>query len=150
MYENYSMIARIGGLMPASVADQYEVDNLISAADDIRSNAYGLIFGEKTPATVTAYKAETIDKHMANLERILGDKQWFAGSSCTIADCTVFDVCNNYTFNLLPGTIDAYPKLKAFMARFAARPKIQAYMATDQFTKLRGFSLPAELQNAYK
>jgi glutathione S-transferase len=36
---------------------------------------------------------------------------------------------------MIPGCLDPYPKLTAFMANFEALPKIKAYMASDKFMK---------------
>jgi glutathione S-transferase len=132
------VVARKGGLMPTDPELQYEVDNLIAACDDMRSPAYSIIFGAKEPEHVATFKA-ALTKHMSNFERLLGNKDWFVGDSCTVADVDVFDVCNNFSFNLLPSMKADFPKLSAFMTRFAERPNIKSYLASEKFTKLMAF-----------
>ena len=36
---------------------------------------------------------------------------------------------------MIPGVLDPYPKLKAFVDAFEALPKIKAYMASAKFMK---------------
>jgi len=135
--------ARKGGLMPADEGQQYEVDNIIAHADDFRAEAYkviwGTLLGKPDPAVNGNFKDVILAKHFKNFERILGDRDFFIGGSCTVADIVVFDLVNNYSFNLFPATKAQFPKLAAFLERMQARPKIAAYMATEKYQNLQPF-----------
>ena len=129
--------ARKGGLMPADEQLQYEVDNIIAAVDDLRTHAYKVIFG---PAEALApFKEKIAPTHLANFERLLGDREFFVGDGITVADLTAFDVFNNFSLNLLPSFKGKYPKIDAFVDRIKARPNIAAYMASEKFTSLMPF-----------
>jgi len=135
--------ARKGGLMPKDEEEQYEVDNIIAHVEDFRTEAYKPIFpvlmGKPDADAIANFRDTIIPKHFANLERLLGDRDFFVGSSCTVADIAVFDVVNNFSFNLLPSTKAGFPKLAAFQARMEARPKMAAYMASENYQKLMAF-----------
>jgi glutathione S-transferase len=131
-------VGRKAGTYPSDPELAYQVDNLLAAADDFRKAAYGLIFGDSSAEAVASFKDNAIAAHMGNFERILGDNDWFAGDF-SIADITVFDCCNNYSFNIVPSSKGSHPKLSAFMDRCAARPNMKAYMASEQFASLRPF-----------
>ena len=50
-------------------------------------------------------RSKVIPAHAGNLERLLGDSEFFVGDCCTVADLTVFDILNNFSFNLCASTI---------------------------------------------
>jgi glutathione S-transferase len=59
------------------------------------------------------------------------NKSFFVGTSMTLADVSMFHTL--HLFNEIDGKcLDKYPKLKAFHARFAARPQIVAYFNSDR------------------
>jgi len=68
-----------------------------------------------------------------------GDNDFFVGDSVTVADMTVFDVLNNFSFNLFPSVKANFAKLSAFYDRIAALPAISAYMASEKYTCLMAF-----------
>ena len=74
--------------------------------------------------------------HLKNFERLLGDNDWFVGKKTSVADMAVYDVLSSQCLNLIPGCLDAFPKLKAFVERVDALPSIAAYKASDAFKKL--------------
>jgi hypothetical protein len=59
---------------------------------------------------------------------------------CTqVADLGVFDILTNFSFNMLPSVKASFPKLVAFAARMAARPKMAAYLESPKYTALFAF-----------
>ena len=52
----------------------------------------------------------------------------------TVADFPMYELLDQHRL-MIPGVLDAYPKLKAFMGAFEALPKIKEYMASDKFMK---------------
>jgi glutathione S-transferase P len=53
----------------------------------------------------------------------------------SFVDYTVFDLLDNLLV-LTPTALDTFPKLKAFHGRLAARPKLAAFRATDEFKNM--------------
>lgn len=147
VYTQSSAVLRVagrkGGLMPVDEYQQYQVDNVIAAVEDYRSEGYKVIFpalmGNPDTEANLVFKTETLPRHFGNLERLLGDNDFFVGDAPTIADMTTFDVLNNFGFNIFPSTKESFPKLLAFYDRIAARPNIAAYMASEKYTALMAF-----------
>merc|ERR1711957_836677 len=135
--------ARKGSLYPADEETAYAVDNMIAAVDDFRTAAYKPIFpalmGAPDAASIADFKDNCIPLHFGNFERILGDKDYFCGDSVTVADMTMFDVLNNFSFNLFPSVKANFEKLSAFYDRIAALPNVSAYMASEKYTALMAF-----------
>jgi len=136
-------VARKGGLMPADAELQYEVDNIIAAVDDYRTEAYKAIFGVLMGAPDVAQKVETLKdtlpKHFKNFERLLGDHDYFVGDQLSVADLTAYDILTNFSFNLFPSLKAEFATLAAFADRIAAVPEIAAYIASEKFTSLMAF-----------
>eukprot|EP00320_Phaeocystis_rex_P009971 CAMPEP_0119096664 /NCGR_PEP_ID=MMETSP1178-20130426/173514_1 /TAXON_ID=33656 /ORGANISM="unid sp, Strain CCMP2000" /LENGTH=205 /DNA_ID=CAMNT_0007080559 /DNA_START=35 /DNA_END=652 /DNA_ORIENTATION=+ len=131
-------VARRGGLYPTEEHAAYLVDNLIAAADDLRTASYKQIFNG-TPETNADYAAKTLPKHLDNFARLLGESEFFVGGACTVADLTAYDVFVNFGFNLVPGLDAKYPTLAAFVERVGALEKIAAYRTSDSFKALAAF-----------
>ena len=133
-------VARKFGMYPADLLAAYEVDNLIAAADDLRSANYKPMKmfrgGEKE---LKAY-LEGLPKHVENLARLLGSRDYFAAVGFTVADLTIYDALD-VTERQVPGTLAKYPTLKAFHVRVEARPNIAKWIASEERGKL--FAFPA-------
>ena len=56
-----------------------------------------------------------------------------------MADLGVFDILTNFSFNMLPSVKASFPKLVAFAARVAARPKMAAYLESPKYSALFAF-----------
>ena len=50
----------------------------------------------------------------------------------SIADYVMYDVLDLHEI-LAPGCLDAFPSLKGYYDRIAARPNLAAYFATDEY-----------------
>lgn len=135
--------ARLGGLMPTDAELQYQVDNIIAAVDDYRTEAYKPIFpvlmGTPDAKSIAHLKDNALPKHFQNLERLLGGNDYFVANQLSVADLTVFDILKNFSFNMFPSLKPQFPKLAAFADRVAAVPKIAAYLASEKYTVLMAF-----------
>jgi len=131
--------ARKYGLYPAGLRDAYLVDNLLAAAEDLRSENYRPMAimggGEKEKAQ---YKESVLPVHLSNFARLLGDNPFFCGTRTTCADIAVWEALSTVSC-LLPGALDAYPSLKGFVDRVEQRPNVAKYLASEQFQKLWAF-----------
>ena len=64
----------------------------------------------------------------------------FSSAFCPqVSDLGVFDILTNFSFNMLPSVKASFPKLVAFAARVAARPKMAAYLESPKYTALFAF-----------
>jgi glutathione S-transferase len=83
---------------------------------------------ESTRQSVKARLAE----HFAELNALLGQRDFLAGEY-SVADAYAYTILNWTNFLGLPLT--AYPQLRAYMARVAARPAVRAALAAEGLLK---------------
>jgi glutathione S-transferase len=131
------LVCARGGL--AARGGAYEVDNVIAHVEDLRSICYKpikLLGG-------TMEKDEFLklsEKHLKNLERLLGDKSNFVNSRMTAADICVYDLLDTMVETQVPGHLASnFPKLAAFRERMGQVKEIAAYHETEQHKKLWAF-----------
>jgi glutathione S-transferase len=74
-----------------------------------------------------------IERRFNALEKLLEGKQFIAGDTFTVADAYLFTVMN-WT-NIHKIDLAKWPNIKAFMARIAARPKVQDAMKAEGLIK---------------
>ena len=77
--------------------------------------------------------------HGGNIERQLGESEYFVSGKLSVADIAVYDVLTTKCRNLVPNSLEAFPKLDAFVKRIEGLEKIAAYRASEQFTKIMAF-----------
>jgi len=132
--------ARRGGLMPTDVEEVYQVDKLIADVADLRAASYKAIaMMGATPAAQAHYVHTVLPQHVGNLERQLGDNEYFVGGQLSVADTAIYDVLTTKCRNLVPDYLSAYPKLEAFVQRIEGLETIAEYRKSDAFTKLMAF-----------
>eukprot|EP00735_Rhodelphis_limneticus_P015043 TRINITY_DN9186_c0_g1::TRINITY_DN9186_c0_g1_i1::g.12526::m.12526 TRINITY_DN9186_c0_g1::TRINITY_DN9186_c0_g1_i1::g.12526 ORF type:complete len:256 (+),score=32.77,sp/P46427/GSTP_ONCVO/29.13/1e-19,GST_C/PF00043.20/1.5e-08,GST_C/PF00043.20/3.1e+03,GST_N/PF02798.15/3.2e-05,GST_C_3/PF14497.1/0.00011,GST_N_3/PF13417.1/0.0024,GST_C_2/PF13410.1/0.025,GST_C_2/PF13410.1/4.4e+03,GST_N_2/PF13409.1/0.12,Ketoacyl-synt_C/PF02801.17/0.095 TRINITY_DN9186_c0_g1_i1:94-768(+) len=137
MVQSPSILRNIGrtfDLYPSNVYDQYKVDTVIDALEDLiiltgRSNPkWGA--GEKE---VNNYIENVAPRWLGNFEKFISkcEGDYVLGSFFSVGDIALFnasDILEEY----IPSSLDKYPHLKAHHDRVAARPKIAAYLASDK------------------
>ena len=89
-----------------------------------------------TKQSLICAHSQVLPKHLANFAQLLGEKTFFVGAEYTIADITCYDAVFHYGENLFPGSLNAVPKLNAWMRRIHELPNTRAYRASAQFVKL--------------
>lgn len=133
-------VARKYGLYSSDVEAAFKIDNLLCAAEDLRSLNYKpLKLLGATADDVKAYK-EKLPSHLKNFERLLGSKDYFADDKFSIADISIYEAFNTASLQI-PNVLDSYPCLKSFQARVSARPNISKWVNSDKRAKL--FAAPA-------
>merc|ERR1712228_430586 len=132
--------ARKAGLMPTDDEEVYQVDNMIAHVADSAQAAFKAIpmFGAKQDA-VDNFIEKDLPKHVGNIDRILGDKEYFVGGKLSVADIVVYDHLTEMIDALVPGSLATWPKLEAFVKRVGENEKIAAYKASEGYTKLGRF-----------
>jgi len=131
-------VARKNGLYGKDDQEAAIIDMLNDQQEDLRSSYITLIY--QTYDTEKENYIKNLPNHLAGFEKWLGKNNggagFFVGSKVSFLDYNVFDLLDNFLL-LAPHSLDAFPLLKAFHGRLAAREKIAAYRKTDAFTKLR-------------
>ena len=127
----YKHVARLTGLYPDSPAQAYIVDVVLCHAEDAFGPPYQVLFGGLKLET---FKEQAIPNHLGNFERLLaaGGGEYFTGRF-TLADLRVFDILVHLYERTVPGTLRAFPLLSSLVERVAARPRIAAYLKSEQY-----------------
>jgi glutathione S-transferase len=77
------------------------------------------------------WEEEVAPKHLAYLERQLGDREWFVGDRISIADISVASIlASAYLAGYAPDR-KRFPKLRAFLDRMWSRPSLKALIDAD-------------------
>ena len=71
-------------------------------------------------------KGESWLYHAKRLEEFLAGKEYILGSKISWTDFLLFETTDFQRF-FVPGSLDAYPNLKAFSARIAALPQVTTH-----------------------
>jgi glutathione S-transferase len=82
--------------------------------------------------TKDAAKAQ-LARRFDYVEARLSEKTWLMGDKFTVADIYLFVIVNWTNFHKIE--ISKWPKLKDFMARITARPRVQEAMRAEGLTK---------------
>jgi len=134
-------LARKFNLYGSTLEEHAKADEIADAGEDLRSQYYEAIYTSGDfDAEVRAFAASS-PGILAGLEYLLsknnGGHGYFVGAGVTYADFIIFEMLDIIP-KLLPNHLDAYPLLKAFHARVAARPKIAAYIASGKRPQVNG------------
>jgi len=134
----YRLAARLSGLYPQDSEAAYVVDNVLAHCEDMFPLCYNALFGRGLTKDELANDMAPL--HLGNLERLLGlhGGDWFTGSF-SVADVRVVDVCVHLFSRSLPGCLVPFPRLTSLVERVVARPKIAAYLASEQYKKTDKF-----------
>ncbi|XP_070190725.1 glutathione S-transferase P 1-like [Littorina saxatilis] len=128
-------LARKHGLYGSDDKTAARIDELNDGVEDLRGAYVKLIYTNYENG-----KAEYIEKLPNNLkpfEKLLSaskasDTGAAVGGKMSFVDYNLFDLLENHQI-LSPGCLDAFPTLKSWHAKIAARPKIVAYHQTEGF-----------------
>jgi len=95
--------------------------------------SYSPLFKEDTPDVTRTERKAYLQRRYELIEKILGKQTWLLGEQFTAADAYLFTVtrwAEHVKFDL-----SAFPKLRAFQERVAARPAVQAALASEGLVK---------------
>ncbi|KAM8940028.1 hematopoietic prostaglandin D synthase isoform 2-T2 [Pelodytes ibericus] len=116
-------LAREAGLTGKTNLDDILVDAILDSIDDFIS-----AFPWSDPDEATKeYLEKNIPVLLSNLEKSLGDKQWFVCDSVTWADF-FWDTFSDMIEGFSPGFTKKYPKLQALKERVKSIPTIAAWL----------------------
>lgn len=117
-----------GLLPPAGTMERVRVQEwLAHIATELHKQFHWLFHGG--PPEIQKAQREKIAERLSELNRHLASRPYLAGERFTVADAYAFTIinwCGNVNIDLAP-----YPNLNAFMARVAARPKVQEALKAE-------------------
>ena len=134
----YRYLARKHKLYGASEAEHIRVDVICEAAAETIASLSALFWDPQFASKRENYENTTLPDLLAKLERQLvqnngGDGYW-VGNGVTLADFTAWHALDYARALSLP-TLQRFRKLDDFRLRFAARPRIAAYLQSPRRAK---------------
>jgi glutathione S-transferase len=121
-------------LMPApGSAERYRLLEWITFISTEIHKGFGPLWNPTTPDAVKAATKERLATRFALLDNVLAGKPYLLGEAFTIADAYLFTTVNWTNFHNVD--LSPFPNLQAFMARVAARPKVQEALAAEGLLK---------------
>ena len=124
-------LAREHGLDGKDEAERLAADVAAETAVDLRAAFTQLRFSPAwaDAAAKAKFGAETVPVHLRRLDKLLGDRPWFASSAPTYADLYVADGLDRIG-DTWPDALAAFPRLAAHRERVLALPQLAKYLAT--------------------
>jgi glutathione S-transferase len=118
------------GLAPAAGSlDRYRLQEWLTFIGTELHKSFGTLFNKAAGADAQQMAKANIAKRLAYLNEQLANKQFLLGTSFTVADAYAFTIVN-WT-NFVGIDLKPYPNLQAYMARVAARPKVQETLKAE-------------------
>eukprot|EP00741_Cyanophora_paradoxa_P020646 tig00021281_g19927.t1 len=126
------MLARRHKVIGSTEKLQMIADVAADGVEDMRREYLKTIYGDYD-GTIEALKKEGMPKWYGHFENMIkrNGGEFLAGAEITYADYSLFDMLENWS-RINAQHLDAFPTLKAYHARMAARPKIAAYLASGR------------------
>ncbi|XP_012675518.2 glutathione S-transferase P-like [Clupea harengus] len=112
-----------------------QIDMMNDGVEDLRLKYGKLIYQEYDTGKDQYIK--DLSGHLSKFEAVLAKNKsgFLVGSKVSFADYSLLEVLLNHQV-LCPTCLDALPALKAFVAMMSARPKLKAFLDSDDFKKL--------------
>ncbi len=124
-------LARANGLDGKDELERVAADVAAETALDARTAHSQLRFSPAwaDEAAKAKFAAETVPAHLARLDKLIGDRTWFASSAPTYADLVAFDTLDRLV-GAWPAILAGSPRLAAFVDRVRALPELASYLAS--------------------
>lgn len=121
-------------LAPAAGSfDRYRVQEWLNFITSELHKGFSPLFRPNTPDAYKAIARENLEKRFGFLDKHFAKNDYLMGKQFTVADAYCF-TCLNWT-NFLKIPVDTWPNVKAYMARVAARPNVQATLKAEGLSK---------------
>ncbi|HEY5938161.1 MAG TPA: glutathione S-transferase family protein, partial [Kofleriaceae bacterium] len=119
------------GLAPAAgtLARYRLIEWLNFVTTELHKKHMWMVFGSKSTPELKAWSRTNAPATLAYVERYLTDREYLVGDRFTVADIYLF-----WTLLVAPHggiSLDAYPAIKAYVARIQSRPSVQTALAHD-------------------
>ena len=122
------------GLIPkAGTMERYRVMEAINFISTELHKGFGPLWNKANPKEVLDATRKQLAKRFDYLETVFAKTPFITGNNFTVADAYLFTILN-WT-NVHAVDVTPWPKMKDFMARVAARPKVQETLKAEGLIK---------------
>uniref|UniRef100_A0AAR2LT20 Glutathione S-transferase n=1 Tax=Pygocentrus nattereri TaxID=42514 RepID=A0AAR2LT20_PYGNA len=111
------------------------IDMFADGVEDLRTKYLKMIYQEYETGKDAYIK--DLPNHLCKFEAVLAKNKsgFLVGDSISFADYSLFEVLLNHQV-LSPTCLDSFPALNSFVATLSARPKIKAFLDSEDYKKL--------------
>uniref|UniRef100_A0A5F9CEG5 Glutathione S-transferase n=1 Tax=Oryctolagus cuniculus TaxID=9986 RepID=A0A5F9CEG5_RABIT len=124
-------LARKHGLCGETEEERIRVDILENQAMDVSNQLAEVCYSPDFEKLKPEY-LKGLPETMKHFSQFLGSRPWFAGDKLTFVDFLAYDILDLHRV-FEPRSLDAFPNLKDFVARFEGLEKISAHMKSSRF-----------------
>ena len=122
------------GLAPENgTLERYRLQEWLTFISTEIHKGFGPLWNPATPDEVKQAARDRLFQRFALVDKHLSAKSYLMGEAFTAADAYLFAVTNWTNFHGM--SLEVYPNLTAFMARVAARPKVQEALRAEGLLK---------------
>ena len=122
------------GLAPkAGTMERYHLMEAVNFAATEIHKQIGALFNPKMTPEMKEVQLGVIERRFNALEKALEGKQYVMGEKFSVADAYLFTVLNWTGMHKID--LGKWPNIKGFMARVAARPKVQETLKAEGLIK---------------
>jgi len=116
---------------PAGTMERYRLQEWLSFINSEVHKAFSPLFSAEATEETKTYSRNYLTKRLAYLEGALGDRTYLTGDQFTVADAYLFTVLG-WGVHV---AVDIGPKLKSYVDRVRARPKVIEAMTAEGLIK---------------
>jgi glutathione S-transferase len=127
-------LGRKHNLAGNSLEEQARCDLVLDTSYDFKSVLVSTAYARNRADALADFATKTIPHYFSQFEafRTRRNTKWFAGDSLTISDFFMFEMLDQSAL-MVPGCLDAYPKLAEFKEAFVAIPAVAEYRKSAAF-----------------
>jgi glutathione S-transferase len=120
-------------LLPKAGTERWKAAQMLAFIATEIHKQFGPLFDKTTPEATQTVQKNKLAKRFAELEQRLQNSDYLLGKDFSVADAYAFTVLN-WTGHV-GMDMSKYPKVQAYVARVAARPKVKAAMVEEGLVK---------------
>ncbi|XP_057585273.1 glutathione S-transferase P isoform X2 [Hippopotamus amphibius kiboko] len=136
LYQSNAILRHLGrslGLYGKDWREAALVDMVNDGVEDLRRHCSHLI--HQNHEKDKAQYVRELPGHLKPFETLLSQNQggqaFIVGDQISFADYSLLDLLLNHQV-LVPGCLDSFPLLSAYVARLSARPKLKAFLVSPE------------------
>ncbi|XP_076451087.1 glutathione S-transferase Mu 4-like [Babylonia areolata] len=128
-------IARKYKLLGETMKEMADVDMMLENSMDFRNGVVRMCYNKDYDTLIKDYEKKTLPGLLEGYNKWMDGKEWFGGGkNVTVADFPMYELLDQHEL-MIPGCLEKYTNLTAFVKRFEELEKIKAYMASPKFMK---------------
>ena len=114
---------------PAGTLERYRLQEWLGYINSELHKSFSPLFRPDTPAETRAERQAYLNRRYTLIEQRLAQHPYLMGDAFTVADAYLFTVTQ--WAGIVKLDLSAFPKLRAFQERIAARPAVKAAMSAE-------------------